>query len=60
MRRPLIAIGVLLLLIELVRRLGSTAACYVDLRYSPFLLDETRAELKRECRDRHLFFPFGF
>lgn len=47
-----------LLIIELVRRVFSTADCYVSLRYSPFLVGNAREELASTCVRRHLLFPF--
>lgn len=57
-KRHLVYIGLLLLGIELVRRLSLTATCYVELRYSPFLIDQPHSAILTECSNRHLTFPF--
>lgn len=57
-RTAITGIVLLLLAVELVRRLGASATCYVDLRYNPnsFLTD--RDQLWSHCAGRHLLFPF--
>lgn len=59
MKRYAIAIGLLLLAIELVRRTGNTVTCFVELQYSPYLIDHTAKSLLTECFNRYVLWPFG-
>ncbi len=48
-----------LILIEMTRRLFSTAECWVDLRYEPLMIDRPSDEIWDICWRRHAMFPFG-
>lgn len=53
------AIVVLLVILEIVRRIGSFASCYVDLRYDPlYAVVNPEAVIAAECYGRHIIFPF--
>jgi hypothetical protein len=59
MKRYAIAIGLLLLGIELLRRIGNLTTCYIELQYSAFLIDHSALSLLTECATRTIFWPFG-
>ena len=56
-----LAVGIaLLIVLELVRRIGLFATCYVELRYDPlYAIANPRAVIAQECFDRHIIFPLG-
>jgi hypothetical protein len=58
MKRYLIYIGLLLLGIEVVRRLFSAATCYVGYSNEPVLILQDRVAVKNYCVRKHLLFPF--
>ena len=55
--RPIV---ILLIVLEIVRRIGLFATCYVELRYEPlYAIVNREASIGQECFDRHIIFPFG-
>ena len=55
--RPIV---ILLIILEIVRRVGFFANCFVELRYDPrFSILNPEASISRECYNRHILFPFG-
>jgi len=59
-RRNVAAVIALLTVLEIVRRIGLFATCYVGLRYDPlYAIVNPNAAIAQECFDRRIIFPLG-